>query len=41
MEYLVNNPSEFAIQKDIMQQAMKQLEWKEVVAGLLKDIAMK
>lgn len=38
MEYLVDNPSEFNIQKDIMRQAMKQLEWKEVVAGLLKNI---
>ena len=38
MEYLIDNPSEFKIQKDIMQQAMKQLEWKEVVAKLMKDI---
>ena len=38
MEYLVDNPDEFKKQKDIMKQAMKQLEWKEVVANLLNEL---
>lgn len=38
MAYLIENPEEFEKQRKIMQQAMLQLEWKEVVANLLKEL---